>query len=84
MALTMARTIYMNAERSLQRQKKEKFPSHSYYRGKKIFQLVFLVGPPGGNGRVQVVVRAASESKSERKTNDVKSAKKKQQLMIGF
>jgi hypothetical protein len=29
-------------------------------------------------------VRAASECKSERKTNDVKSAKKNQQLMIGF
>jgi hypothetical protein len=85
MALTMARTICMNAERSLQGQKKEKFPSHRwYYRGKKIFQLVFLVGPPGGSSRVKVVVRAASECKSERKTNDVKSAKKNQQLMIGF
>jgi hypothetical protein len=33
---------------------------------------------------VKVVVRAASESKSERKSNEVKSAKEKQQLMIGF
>ncbi len=42
-ALTMARTICMNAERSLQGQKKEKFPSHRYtIEGRKISSLSFL------------------------------------------
>ncbi len=45
MALTMARTIYMNAERDLCKAKRKKsFPPIGYYRGKKNFQLVFSCG----------------------------------------
>jgi hypothetical protein len=71
MALTMTRSIYMNAERSLQGQKKEKFPSHRYYRGKKIFQLVFLVGPPGGSCRVKwwCVQQARASLREKRMTS---------------
>jgi hypothetical protein len=49
--------------------KKEKFPCHRYYRGKKIFQLVFLVGPPGGSSRVQwwCVQQQASASLREKR-----------------
>jgi hypothetical protein len=78
----------MNAERSLQGQKRKRsFPliGIGIIEGRKISSKVFLVGRTSmRQQQSEVVVHAASECKSERKTNDVKSAKKKQQLMIGF